>query len=56
MICYRQPQWHCKNAVKKQVLVNTSFGFTKTCFISVLLGPPKTYRPKHDFYWYKTNI
>ena len=38
---FRQPQRHCKNAVKKQVLVN-AFGLTKTCFVLVLLGSPKT--------------
>jgi len=35
--------------VKKQVLVN-AFGFTKTCFVLALLGPPKTCRPKLVFF------
>ena len=45
---FRQPQRHCKNAVIKQVLVY-AFGFTKTCFVLVLLGPPKAYLPKYVF-------
>ena len=52
---YRQPQRHCKNAVIKQVLVN-AFGFTKTCFVLVLLGPPKAYLPKHVFFNHERKV
>jgi hypothetical protein len=34
---------------KSKVLVN-AFGFTKTCFVSALVGPPKTFLPKLFFF------
>ena len=48
MLCYiiDNPSGIARKRGEKQVLVNT-FGFTKKCFVSVLLGPPKTYQPKH---------
>jgi hypothetical protein len=49
MLCYiDNPSGIARKRGEKQVLVNT-FGFTKKCFVSVLLGPPKTYQPKHVF-------
>ncbi len=44
-----------QKAVKKQVLVN-AFGFTKTCFVLVLLGPPETYLPKHVFFNHEQKV
>jgi hypothetical protein len=49
VMLYRQPQRHCKNAVKKQVLVN-HFGFTKTCFVLVLQGTSQNFLPKLFFF------
>jgi hypothetical protein len=50
MLCYiiDNPSGIAKRN-EKQVLENT-FGFTKKYFVLVLLGPPKTYQPKHVFF------